>query len=324
MLAALGGGGFGFQATIGDVSFAFSLANGLIWLSATLVLCGLALVAIGSRLAVRNADRRRVFALQVLGLRSLPATALADCVPARIVGRREPWVLDLRNPLKDGQMLSPREAADAIGTVPTNMKQRAEGRNPSDVSFVVGGLASVPLLVLLGYEIDDEFAVTVMDWDRDRERWFEPGRSKNKLEISVCGLDDIQEGIREAAISLSVSYGIRPEDVVRQLGDIPHVRIAMAFTNASFRDHQEQIAQVWFDTLKALQSRGVDRLHLFVAASSSLAILLGRRYDRRNLPNALIYQYDRDAPLPYPWSLELPHDGVAPRVRWHIGETAEC
>ena len=317
VLVAIGGSGFGFQVVAGDVSFSFNSASGLTWINFTLVFSGLALIAIGSLSAMRNADRRRVFALQVQGLRHLPATPLTDQVPARIEGRRESWVLDLRSSLADGQMLAPQVAANAIHAVPTGMMQRADGRDPSDVSFVVAGLAPVPLLILLGYEIDDEFAVAVMDWDREKERWFEPATSKDKIEINVSGLDAINEGTREAAISLSISYGIRAEDVVRQIGNIPHVQIATPITDASKLGHQEQIAKVWFDTMKDLQARGVDQLHLFIACPSSLAIMLGRRYDRRNLPNARIYQYDRSASSPYPWSVELPQNDTPPKVRWH-------
>ena len=316
-LATLGAGGLGFQAVAGDVSLSISLSGGLTWLSIILVFSGLVLIGLGIRGANRSADRRRVFALQVLGLRSVPETPLVDHAPARLEGRRESLMIDLRNPLRDGEMLNAQEAANEIHTVPSTMRRLAVGSDPSDVSFVVGGLAPVPLLVLFGYEVDDEFEITVMDWDRTKERWFEPGGGGDTLSIQTEGLDEIVEGTREAAVSLSVSYGIRPEDVVRQIGALPHVRIHMPRTSATHRDQQEQITQTWFDTLKTLQARGVDEVHLFVAAPASLAIQLGRRYDRRNLPSARIYQYDRDTALPYPWSLELPRPGEAPIVHHH-------
>ncbi|WP_421857233.1 SAVED domain-containing protein [Oceanicaulis sp.] len=319
VLAALGGGGIGFQAVVGGVSFGLSTGSPLTWLSVMLALSGVIMIAGGSIAALRNADRRRVFALQVLGLRSVPDAPLVNRVPARLQGRREPWPLDLRDPLQDGMMIDPLAAANEIRTVPSGMRQRANGRDPGDTSFVVAGLAPVPLLMLLGYELDDEFEVTVMDWDRSKERWFEPARGGDTLAIATEGLDEIEEGTREAAVSLSVSYGIRPEDVVRQIGDLPHVRIHMPHTSAKWRDEQEQIAQTWFDALKTLQARGVDRVHLFVAAPASLAIQLGRRYDWRNLPSARVYQYDRDAALPYPWSLALPRPGEAPVVHHHSG-----
>lgn len=316
-LAVAGVSGFGFQAAAGDLRFAFSLEGGLTWLSVVLAFIGIGLIITGIVGARRNDDRKRVFALQVLGLRSVPETPLVDQIPARLQGRREPWVLDLRAPLQDGTLLDPQAAADEVHTVPSGMRQRAKGRDPSDVSFVAAGLAPVPLLVLLGLELDDEFKLTVMDWDRSKERWFEPARGGDTLAITTEGLDEIEEGTREAAVSLSVSYGIRPEDVERQIGNLPHVRIHMPHTSATGRDQQEQIAQTWLDALKALQARGVDRVHLFVAAPASLAIQLGRRYDRRNLPSARVYQYDRDAALPYPWSLELPRPGEAPVVHHH-------
>lgn len=317
-LAVAGAGGFVFQAAAGDLTFAFSLAGRLTWLSVVLAFIGTGLIIAGVVGARRNEDRKRVFALQVLGLRSVPETPLVDQIPARLQGSREPWVLDLRAPLQDGTVFDPQAAANEIHTVPSGMRQRAKGRDPSDVSFVVGGLASVPLLVLLGYELDDEFEVTVMDWDRSKERWFEPGQGGDTLAITTDGLDEIEEGTREAAVSLSVSYGIRTEEVSRQIGDLPHVRIHMPHTSATGCDQQKQITQTWFDVLKTLQARGVDQLHLFIAAPASLAIQLGRRYDRRNLPSARIYQYDRDTPLPYPWSLEMRGRGDAPLVRWHV------
>ena len=300
----------------------FSLQVGMLpdmpmWVSGVLLAVGVLLHA--AALVARHAKRRKVICLQVSGLRSLPRRSISQDASWRLIGWRDRWHIDLRDHLVDGKLHQPELVVHRIAHVQQSLRERAEGFESGDVDLVVGGLAPVPLLMLLGYQLDDEFPLHIMDWDRSKERWFEPRRGGDALAIATEGLDEIEEGTREAAVSLSVSYGIRPEDVARQIGDLPHVRIHMPHTSAKWRDQQEQIAQTWFDALKALQARGVDRVHLFVAVPASLAIQLGRRYDRRNLPSARVYQYDRDTALPYPLSLELPRPGEAPIVHHHSG-----
>jgi len=41
---------------------------------------------------------------------------------------------------------------------------------------------------------------------------------------------------------------------------------------------------------------------------------LGRRYDRRNLPNLFVYQYERSRSIKYPWSVRIPVIGQAPEI----------
>ncbi|MGA9617149.1 MAG: SAVED domain-containing protein [Serratia proteamaculans] len=56
-------------------------------------------------------------------------------------------------------------------------------------------------------------------------------------------------------------------------------------------------------------ARGAKRIHIVLAAPSSIALNFGRRYDNRNLAQALVYQYEKDHAITYPWAVEIPGHG---------------
>ena len=62
-----------------------------------------------------------------------------------------------------------------------------------------------------------------------------------------------------------------------------------------------------------LEALGVERIHLFLAAPSSVALRFGRLYDKRNLPPLNVYQYKRQEAdqNPYIWSISMPVAGLA-------------
>jgi hypothetical protein len=70
---------------------------------------------------------------------------------------------------------------------------------------------------------------------------------------------------------------------------------------------QLALADQFFDTLKQLDALGVQQIHLALAAQSSVVFNLGRRYDKRNLPRVVVYQFEKGQGTRYPW---------ASRCRW--------
>jgi hypothetical protein len=69
------------------------------------------------------------------------------------------------------------------------------------------------------------------------------------------------------------------------------------------------LADQLLDVAKALEGKGVKVIHLILAAQNSVAFNLGRRYDKRNLPHLIVYQFERGAEKKYPWGVRMPVSG---------------
>ena len=71
------------------------------------------------------------------------------------------------------------------------------------------------------------------------------------------------------------------------------------------------LAQQFLEVVKKVRARGVRRIHLVMAAPNSVVFTFGRRYDKRNLPEIVVYQYERGQSPAYPWGVLMPVGGVS-------------
>lgn len=283
-------------------------------LGGILVLVALALEVRRGRAEEAMLARKRVLVIEERGLRDTTDTPLINAVPAVLQGRRDGILVNLRQGAADGRIVSPDVALEHIMALPRMVEQHRGGLDRSDVSIVYGGLVSVPYAFLTGLLLDDESALTVLDWDRDAERWRPLDGLDDGDRFLVVGLDDIQPGARDVAVAVSVSYKVDLPGVCRTLGDIPVVQLDLprGSTNCHWsEDKQRALVETFRDTMIALCNRHVGRLHLFVAAQNSVTFRLGRTYDKRNLPPVTVYQYERTDTPPFPWGISMPTHGLA-------------
>ena len=69
---------------------------------------------------------------------------------------------------------------------------------------------------------------------------------------------------------------------------------------------QSALADQFFETAKKLSACGVRHIHLVLAAPNSVVFNFGRRYDKRNLPEITVYQFERSQSVKYPWGVRMP------------------
>ena len=275
---------------------------------------GLGLMAAGSWWCwwdVRLASRRRVIVVEVRGLRDWGGSPLADGMPRELKGQRVPVLIDLRQGA-DGVVLKPRLALEKLAGLPVQLTQLQGGAGRSAATMVYGGLASVPFTFLTGMLVDDEGPVVVMDWDRHAKRWRQLDALDDGTRFEETGLNAIVHGAREVALAVSVSYRVGVDAVRRKVPSIPLVQLELTGGTADSHwseDKQASLGEQFFRTAAALGSLGVRRIHLFLAAPNSVVFRFGQLYDRRNLPDVVVYQYEQRAEPPYPWGVRMPASG---------------
>lgn len=263
------------------------------------------------RAAAAERERRRVVVIEQRGLHSRLDSALEDAVPASIEGRRVALVLDHgtisatgeadRGRLMDDAKRLRRDVRMALGDTP-----------PGLTSIVYGGLAPVPMTFLAGGILDDEGAVTVMDWDRTAERWRALDGADDGERFLPADVGGVPRGTPEAMLAVSVSYGADLDGVKAVSNGSPVV--ALRVPSPRIGNHwsaakQRALADDFLATIGRLQDLGVTRIHLFLAAPNSVVFRFGKHYDRRNMPEVIVYQYERSGTWRFPWGLRMPRHG---------------
>lgn len=313
VLAALSG--FAFTVVIplerGPAKFTFDsgastpalILSLLLMLGLLLIVCGLAWIAYD----LRRETRRQVLAVELRGLRDTGGQPLAAAVPKSLLGRRVPLLVNIRQGA-DGQLRDPDDALTKLENLPQLLQQHSDGLDRRDQALVAGGLAAVPFTFLMGVLLDDENHVTLLDWDRTGECWRSLDEPDDGERLEVSGLKSVGAST-EAVVVISVSYPEDRDAIARRFPGLPIVRLALptpAIDHHWSAAKQAAWATQFFDVARELCGTNVRQIHLVLAAPNSVAITLGRRYDKRNLPALTVHQYENGSAEGYPWGVAMP------------------
>lgn len=282
-------------------------------IGAILLFVGLSLVWRDWRKEYEAQQRRRVLVVEQRGLLARHSAPLAEAVPSSLVGKRESLVLDHTAHLRDGVVVDRGAAFMEARQIRRDVSARLRDVAPGDATIVYGGVSPVPLTFLVGALLDDESAVCIWDWDRFRGGWREPDEADDGDRMSSPCLDAVV-GANEALLVVSVSYAVDEAAAHALYPDLPV--ISMRLGNITVGNHwseekQLALAGAFVDAMVSLEASGVRQVHLFLAAPNSVVFRFGRAYDGRNMPEIIVYQYERSDPLRFPWGIRMPHHGEA-------------
>jgi hypothetical protein len=251
----------------GPFEFSWDTSGGAAALSWGVFVIAAVIVGTGLHLImrdVRRENREKVIVIEARGLRDWGGEPLEKAVPISIRGRRDTMNVDVRQGLIDGQIVKPERA---LLRLPDDIGRRVDGLDRADISFVLGGLAPVPLLFLLGVIVDDEHKTVFMDWDRKRHIWRPLDEDDDGRSFDVTGLDVISAGTARVALCISASYDVLDADVRLVESATPIVRLDLQ--DRSTASHwsekkQQRLAQQFLDTVMALARVGVSDISLFL------------------------------------------------------------
>jgi len=294
----------------------------IIGVSVLLIVAGLAFATARFVGEARTRSKKRSVVIEARGLRDDDGNALADTIAKHHNGSVTPILLDLRNRL-DGKVIEPERALDEISTMHRSLQQNRRDGDRADVMTFYGGLTSVPYTFLTGVLIDDESTVVTYDWDRAQEAWRQLDADDDNTHFEVSGLDGISM-VAEVVVALSFSYPVQEADLSTTFA-MPTIRLTLSGMSSDShwsQRKQNRLAQEFFEVAKQLSAKGVQRIHLVLAAPNSVVFTFGRRYDKRNLPEVVVYQYQRGENPAYPWGVLMPIAGEArARVLYTVATT---
>jgi hypothetical protein len=286
-----------------------SMVDGLILSICTImILVSIGLIIYKFIVAEKSKQRKRVIVVEGRGLRDDDGSPLEEAVSKVVEGNITPILLDLRNNM-DGKVIEPQMAVNKIISSLLAVKQHSNGER-RDLTLVYGGLTSVPYTFLTGLLIDDENNVITYDWDRRHEKWRSLDEIDDGDKFLVQGLNDVYDS-EDVVIALAYSYPIEDADL-KNTFTYPLVRLTLNEVSSDAhwsKDKQNRLAQEFFEVVKLVSAKGVKRIHLVMAAPNSVVFTFGRRYDKRNLPEVVVYQFERGKYPAYPWGIQMPVSG---------------
>lgn len=314
-ILAIAFGGFAFTGVVplenGPAKFTLDTGAGTpALLLSLLTVLGLLLIGFGLvwvAYDLRREARKQVLAVELRGLRDTSGQPLAAAVPKSLEGRRVPLLVDIRQGT-DGTITMPDVALRKLESLPHMLHQSSAGRDRQDLSIAAAGLAPVSFMFLMGVLLDDEDRVKLLDWDRSRQGWRTLDEADDGERLDVTGVDSVGDAT-EAVVVVSVSYPEDREAIARRFPGLPVIRLGLA---APVTDHhwsaekQAAWAKQFFEVARQLCATKVQRVHAVLAVPASVALSLGRAYDKRNVAPLTVHQYERGDPLGYPWGIEMP------------------
>jgi len=281
------------------------------------ILVALIMLFLRIRGEAKSRSKKRVVVIEGRGLRDDDGSPLDQFISGKVEGQIIPVLLDLRNRL-DGKVIEPERALEDISAAHRSVLQHQKNVERSDLTTVYGGLTSVPYTFLTGLLLDDESAISTYDWDRAQESWRNLDMLDDGKAFKVSGINNLTSA-EEIVIALAFSYPIDDDDLDSTFSN-PVVRLTLDGLSSDAhwsQKKQNRLAQQFFEVVKQLNAIGAKRIHLVMAAPNSAVFTFGRRYDKRNLPEIVVYQYERGNESAYPWGILMPVAGIEkPKIQY--------
>lgn len=259
-------------------------------------------------------DRKVVLCVQFDAYNEVLPALLTSAVPAEIKGKRILILLHKRDALVGGDGI--QDVADEVMYIKKSLLQHAGGLSLSDISVCAGGLAPVPFLFMLGNVLEDDRQISWAEWERKRGQWLWSSDGTSVPAWDIPTLDSIQTS--DVVLRSGITYPITDKDVSK----------AFPSHEVVVWEPKENLFQVVFDEasciaicdefknlLRLLSSKGVKRVHFLLACSTALTMRLGSVLDPRNMPDVIVYQYEKSSDLIYIWGLGIQsHEGKKSRI----------
>ena len=309
-----------FRDALQSFSFKFNTGEGMPrWanfvaygLGCLMTLMGIGVLGYQAWTEIQRDRRQKNIIVELRGLHSSPDTPAKDAKFLSGRGARH-WVLVDFRPQRADALVDPDLMLEKIRNIKPMVHSLADGRDKSDVSLAVGGLAAVPALFLTGILVEDESAVTLFDWARDPKEWrLIEGPDDGTRFLPLCK----EVGgtvVSEAVLAVAVSYPIESTSLNRTFpSQMPIFRLTAenVVGDRHWSDAKQQaLARGFRDAVQELMALGIQKIHLVLAAPASLSIRLGTTYDCRLMPELLVYQFEKSCTPPYPWAVRMPTHG---------------
>ena len=212
-----------------------------------------------------------------------------------------PATPDARDSRFELELLDPESAEWVWARAASELKAKVDevldkARAAGDATVVVFAVGPIPVLVLLGYHLDDKSDVRVMPATRrdDDSRWlWSPAPPEQlRFELEVVETDESAEDV---IIAIDISAVASIDRLPSTVTAAPVVRFRSTVVGPQVvesREAIEEFAREWRSSMSRIEALfpSARRIHLVAAVPSVVAIEIGRAYMRDSQPELIVYQ----------------------------------
>lgn len=206
------------------------------------------------------------------------------------------------------------------------LANRLNGSSDIEVSYM--GLAHIPLVVLLGYQIADKTNAVFFEWNQNDLEWKEIKKSTKRFPQLYLDKDlskQLVDHTEEVIIRVGITYPVKDEDL-SGLGldglNRYYLHLNPPHRNAIFSIEQLNAYQQQFrDLLDEINKTypNLKRIHLFYSGQPSMAYRLGSSISPRMDKEIWIYNHVSMATPKYKWAINLKKPGETVSIKINGG-----
>lgn len=197
--------------------------------------------------------------------------------------------------------------------IATKILQRLDGNDGIELSY--WGLAHIPLLFLLGYQVADKSNSSFYEWNQNQLRWEKVKEKQTAYPPLIIEKNDIKQSVgetKDVVVKVGVTYPVNDDDLNGLHLDSfnsyylhlkPPRRNAIV-CKEQLNEYQKQFRQV-LDEINQKYPH-LKRIHLFYSGQPSLAYRLGSTISpRMDKSEIWVYNYVGSSYPKYNWALNL-------------------
>ncbi len=252
--------------------------------------------------------RKNLLLIRHQSLNPLVSDAVRDDLPDYLRSLKFTEIaIDLAHLFRDGRLIDPVEAVNTQQKITSEIQHLC--RNNANLEIAYYGIAHIPLVFLLGYQLNLRKSIHIFEHNRQNNKWnlLQDANSYPDLIIkkaaSSVGTD--------AIIRFGISYPI-PDSDVTQVMPASKLIVDLALptpTPDAIRnvDQLENYARNFRSILDDIHNTDADirRIHVFYAGPVSLAFRCGQLISPTIHPKIAIYNYCvQDIPK-YKWGIQV-------------------
>ncbi|MGF7058633.1 SAVED domain-containing protein [Brassicibacter mesophilus] len=185
--------------------------------------------------------------------------------------------------------------------------------NSSNFEVVYMGLAHIPLVFLLGYQLSDKFISKFYEWDQNQKIWIGLNNNSNYPKLKLSPNEEIGSSreVGDIIIKIGVTYPIDDIDLEGlNINSIKSFYLKLDKPTRNIVNSSEQLKeykQVFRNLLDKINQNypNAKTIHIFYSGQPSLTFTLGATISERMDCDIIVYNHTRNSEIKYSWGLRM-------------------